>query len=38
MTSDEEGMETVSLKYDKLEDFRKGFTVGMDWDNFEVRS
>jgi len=34
---DVEGMETLSLKYDQLADFRKGFTVGMDWDNFEIR-
>ena len=33
---DQEGMETVNLNYNKLADFRKGFTVGMDWDNFEI--
>lgn len=34
---DREGMETLSLSYDKLVVFRKGFTVGMDWDVFEIR-
>ena len=34
---DVEAMETLSLKYDQLIDFRKGFTVGMDWDNFDIR-
>jgi len=34
---DVEEMETLSLKYDQLADFRKGFTVGMDWDNFEIK-
>ncbi|MEI6059616.1 MAG: nitrilase family protein [Bacteroidota bacterium] len=33
---DEEGMETLDLSYDRLSDFRKGFTVGMDWDRFEI--
>jgi predicted amidohydrolase len=34
---DEEGMETLTLSYDQLVDFRKGFTVGMDWDGFDIR-
>ena len=34
---DVEGIETMSLKYDQLADFREGFTVGMDWDNFDIR-
>ena len=35
--ADQEEMETVNLNYDKLADFRKGFTVGMDWDRFEIQ-
>lgn len=35
---DEEGMETLNLSYDQLADFRKGFTVGMDWDDFEIKN
>jgi len=35
---DEEGMETLTLSYNQLADFRKGFTVGMDWDVFDIRS
>jgi len=35
--SDKEEIETLNLKYDQLADFRKGFTVGMDWDVFEIR-
>ncbi len=33
---DEEGIETLNLSYDKLVDFRDKFTVGMDWDRFEI--
>lgn len=36
MASAEEGMETLSLNYGKLADFRNGFTVGMDWDKFGI--
>ena len=36
MDSNEEGMETLNLKYDLLADFRKNFTVGMDWDTFNI--
>jgi len=37
LATDKEGMETLNLNYDQLADFRKGFTVGMDWDIFEIR-
>lgn len=36
LAPDKEEMETISLNYDQLADFRKGFTVGMDWDRFEI--
>jgi predicted amidohydrolase len=36
LAPDKEEMETINLNYDKLADFRKGFTVGMDWDRFEI--
>ncbi len=35
---DQEGIETINLNYNQLADFRKGFTVGMDWDIFEIKS
>jgi len=35
---DVEDVETVTLSYQKLQDFRAGFTVGLDWDQFEIRS
>ena len=38
IAADEEGMETMNLSYSQLTEFRKGFTVGMDWDKFEIRS
>jgi predicted amidohydrolase len=31
-----EDVETITLEYDKLKEFRDGFTVGMDWDRFEI--
>jgi omega-amidase len=34
---DKEGMETISVHYDTLADFRKKFMVGMDWDTFEIK-
>ncbi len=34
---DQEGIETINLNFNQLADFRKGFTVGMDWDIFEIR-
>ena len=34
---DQEMMVTENLNYDKLADFRKSFTIGMDWDIFEIR-
>jgi len=34
---DTEGVETINLNFSQLVDFRKGFTVGMDWDNFEIK-
>ncbi len=34
---DTEDMETLNINFKLLEDFRKGFTVGMDWDKFEIR-
>lgn len=34
---DQEGIETMSINYVPLADFRKSFTVGMDWDKFEIR-
>ena len=37
MTPDREGIETLSISYNQLADFRKGFTVGMDWDRFEIK-
>ncbi len=33
---DEEGMETLNVSYSQLAAFRDGFTVGMDWDRFEI--
>ncbi len=33
---DVEDMEIVSLNYDRLKEFRDGFTVGLDWDNFNI--
>ena len=33
-----EDMETVSLNYDRLKEFRDGFTVGLDWDNFNIEN
>ncbi len=33
---DVEDMETVSLDYDRLREFRDGFTVGLDWDSFSI--
>jgi len=33
---DQEGMETLNLNFNQLADFRKGFTVGMDWDRFVI--
>ena len=33
----QENIETVSLSYDDLDDFRKKFPVGLDGDEFEVR-
>jgi omega-amidase len=32
-----EDMETLSLDYENLREFREGFTVGMDWDDFEIK-
>ena len=37
MAPDMEGVETLNLNYQQLSDFRNGFTVGMDWDRFEIR-
>jgi len=34
---DTEGMESITVSYKQLADFRKGFTVGMDWDSFEIK-
>jgi predicted amidohydrolase len=36
LAADQEKMETMNLNYDKLAEFRKGFTVGMDWDKFGI--
>jgi len=37
LAPDEEGIETMNINYNQLTDFRKGFTVGVDWDDFEIR-
>lgn len=37
IAADCEGMESLSISYSQLADFRKGFMVGMDWDRFEIR-
>jgi len=31
-----EDMETISLEYKSLKEFRDGFTVGLDWDEFKI--
>jgi len=36
MQADKEGMETQDVSYNQLSDFRNSFTVGMDWDIFEI--
>jgi omega-amidase len=36
MDADVEGMETLKVSYKQLADFRNSFTVGMDWDRFEI--
>jgi omega-amidase len=33
---DVEDMETITLDYEKLREFREGFTVGLDWDEFSI--
>jgi omega-amidase len=33
---DVEDVETIVLDYQKLLDFRAGFTVGLDWDQFDI--
>lgn len=33
---DSEAIQTLSLNYDKLMEYRKKFTVGLDWDAFEL--
>jgi omega-amidase len=33
---DQEGMETLTLSYARLAEFRDSFTVGMDWDRFHI--
>lgn len=35
---DAEDMETININYKQLDDFRKSFTVGMDWDTFEIHT
>ncbi len=37
ISTDVEDMKTLMLDYDQIEEFRDGFTVGMDWDDFEIR-
>lgn len=37
LATDREGLETLNLNYSHLDEFRKGFMVGMDWDVFEIR-
>jgi len=32
-----EFVKTIELNYSELEDFRSKFTVGLDWDEFEIR-
>ena len=32
-----EDMETISLDYESLREYREGFTVGLDWDEFEIK-
>ena len=34
---DVEDIETVTLDYQKLMEFREGFKVGLDWDEFEIK-
>jgi len=34
---DEEFIATAELNYDDLQSFRNKFTVGLDWDNFEIK-
>jgi omega-amidase len=31
-----EDMETITLDYENLREFRESFTVGLDWDEFEI--
>ena len=38
LEADREGMETLTLSYEKLESFRQSFTVGMDWDKFSIET
>ncbi len=33
---DKESVETVSLNYDELKEFRESFRVGLDWDKFTI--
>jgi omega-amidase len=32
-----EDLETFSLDYESLKEFREGFTVGLDWDEFKIK-
>ena len=37
LNPDQEGIESVSISHKQLSDFRKSFTVGMDWDHFIIQ-